>query len=180
MAVPPKNVHSEFPVIDTDPHFYRVLRYARTSDYVTGAGTAAAGPAAFYMMERLSPSFAVKGGFAQSMRLVCALGLTAGFLRLYMRSSLRFWGWSENSREVEMDMKEMVEKVKRKESLYGESLLSPHMQGVAARNSRHSQLFLHAIPWFNFVNHNQHGVDTAKYFRAAEEELERERLVKGN
>jgi hypothetical protein len=54
-----------------------------------------------------------------------------------------------------MDMKEMVQKVKNKEPLYGVSSLSPYMQGVAARNSRYSQIFLHAIPWFNFVNHNQ-------------------------
>jgi len=93
-----------------------------------------------------------------------------------------------------MDMKEMVEKVKKGEPLYGDSTLSPYMQGVAARNSRYSQIFLHAMPWFNFVNHNQvstyrgrlkestnieqHGVDTAKYYKAAEEELERERLKK--
>ena len=54
-----------------------------------------------------------------------------------------------------MDMREMVEKVKKGEPLYGESTLSPYMQGVAARNSRYSQIMLHVIPWFNFVNHNQ-------------------------
>jgi len=78
-----------------------------------------------------------------------------------------------------MDMKEMVQKVKRKEPLYGESVLTPYMQGVAARNSRYSQLFIHVIPWFNLVNHNQHGVDTTKYFLAAEEELEKERTLSG-
>ena len=54
-----------------------------------------------------------------------------------------------------MDMREMVEKVKKGKPLYGESTLTPYMQGVAARNSRYSGLMLHAIPWFNFVNHNQ-------------------------
>ena len=54
-----------------------------------------------------------------------------------------------------MDMREMVDKVKNKEPLYGVSSLSPYMQGVAARNSRYSQVFFHVIPWFNFVNHNQ-------------------------
>jgi len=77
-----------------------------------------------------------------------------------------------------MDMREMVEKVKKGEPLYGESTLSPYMQGVAARNSRYSQIMLHVIPWFNFVNHNQHGVDTSKYYKAAEDELEKERLAK--
>ena len=85
---------------------------------------------------------------------------------------VRFWGWTENAREVEMDMKEMIQKVKEKKPLYGESELTPYMQGVAARNSRYSQLAFGVMPWFNFANHNQHGVDTAKYYKAAEKELE--------
>ena len=67
----------------------------------------------------------------------------------------RFYGMTENKREQEMDMREMVEKAKRGEPLYGESQLSDYMQGVAARNSRYSGVFLHMLPWFNFVNHNQ-------------------------
>lgn len=54
-----------------------------------------------------------------------------------------------------MDMREMVEKVKAGEPLYGHSTLSPYMQGVAARNSRYAGLFIHVVPWANFVNHNQ-------------------------
>lgn len=73
-----------------------------------------------------------------------------------------------------MDMKEMVTKVKAGEPLYGTSSLSPYHQGVAARNSRYTGVFLHVIPWFNFVNHNQHGVDTAKYYQQAERELDAE------
>lgn len=85
---------------------------------------------------------------------------------------------TENAREVDLDMKEMVAKVKAGEPLYGESQLTPHMQGVAARQSRYSALFFSVLPWFNFVNHNQHGVDTAKYYQAAEKELEAERAGK--
>lgn len=85
---------------------------------------------------------------------------------------------SENAREVDLDMREMVDKVKKGETLYGESRLTPHMQGVAARQSRYSALFMYGIPWFNFVNHSQHGVDTAKYYRQAERELESERVGK--
>lgn len=85
---------------------------------------------------------------------------------------------SENAREVDMDMREMVAKVKAGEPLYGESRLSTNMQGVAARQSRYSALFMHVVPWFNFVNHNQHGVDTAKYYQQAERELEAERAAK--
>ena len=54
-----------------------------------------------------------------------------------------------------MDTREMVDKVKRGEPLYGESQLSPYMQGVASRNSRYTGVWLHVMPWFNFVNHNQ-------------------------
>jgi hypothetical protein len=60
----------------------------------------------------------------------------------------------ENAREVEMDMREMVDKAKKGEPLYGKSTLSPEMQQMAARNSRHSAAFLHMLPWANFVNHN--------------------------
>ena len=67
----------------------------------------------------------------------------------------RFYGATENQRERDMDMREMVDKVKRGEPLYGKSSLSPYLQGVASRNSRYSGVFLHVIPWFNFVNHNQ-------------------------
>lgn len=54
-----------------------------------------------------------------------------------------------------MDMKEMVDKVKKGEPLYGSSGVSSYLQGVAARNSRYSQLFIHVLPWFNVVNHDQ-------------------------
>jgi hypothetical protein len=91
---------------------------------------------------------------------------------------VRFYGFTENKREEAMDMREMVAKVKKGESLYGESSLTPYMQGMASRNSRYSGVWLHILPWFNFVNHNHHGIDTAKYYRQAEKELEAERLGK--
>lgn len=49
----------------------------------------------------------------------------------------------------------MVDKVKNGEPLYGNSKVSDYLQGVAARNSRYSQLFIHILPWFNAVNHDQ-------------------------
>ena len=54
-----------------------------------------------------------------------------------------------------MDMRDMVARVKKGEPLYGKPSLTPHMQGVAARNSRYSGTFLYTLPWFNFVNHEQ-------------------------
>lgn len=128
-------------------------------------------------MERVSPSEVSKPGFASVMRLSGALSLTAGFLYFYSRSINRFYGFSENRREIEMDMREMTDRVKRGLPLYGTSTLTEYMQGVASRQSRYSGVFLHVVPWFNFVNHSQHGVDTAKYYRNAERELERERTV---
>lgn len=107
-------------------------------------------------------------------------GLMDGLLTRFFRpTTVRFYGFTENAREVEMDMREMVDKVKRGEPLYGVSQLSPHLQGVAARQSRFSSLFSDVVPWFNFVNHNQHGVDTAKYYQQAERELEAESRAKG-
>ncbi|KAI2632901.1 NADH-ubiquinone oxidoreductase 21 kDa subunit [Xylaria nigripes] len=173
--IPSKVVKTEYPLIDNDPHFRRVVGYARTSDYIHGITATAAGPGLLYTMERFAPSQVGRGGFAQAMRLTGAISVIGGFLYFYQRSCLRFYGMSENAREIEMDMKEMVAKVKAGEPLYGESRLTPHMQGVAARQSRYSVLFTSVLPWFNFVNHNQHGVDTAKYYRAAELELEAER-----
>jgi hypothetical protein len=92
---------------------------------------------------------------------------------------VRFYGFTENKREVDKDMKEMVAKVKAGEPLYGTSTVTPYIQGVASRNSRYTGVFLHVIPWFNFVNHNQHGVDTAKYYQQAEREMEAEKGGKG-
>ena len=92
---------------------------------------------------------------------------------------VRFYGFTENNREVGLDMKEMVTKVKKGEPLYGVSSATPYIQGVASRNSRYTGVWLHVLPWFNFVNHNQHGVDTAKYYRQAEQDLEAEKAGQG-
>merc|ERR1712070_1116445 len=136
--VPAKSLNTDYPLIDSDPHFRRVVSYARPSDYTSAPG----------------------------------------FSLFYSRSINRFYGFSENRREVEMDMREMTDKVKKGEPLYGVSTMTEYMQGVASRQSRYAGVFMHVMPWFNFVNHNQHGVDTAKYFQNAERELEAERTGK--
>jgi len=174
--VPPKQIKTDYPLIDSDPHAKRVFGYARRSDYAWGAGAATVCPLAFAVMERVQPAYASPATYTRCLRLAGAIGLLAGAMTVYQRSCNRFYGFTENSREEEMDMREMVDKVKKGEPLYGYSKLSPYMQGVAARNSRYSQLFIHVIPWINAVNHNQHGVDTAKYYRQAELELEAERV----
>ncbi|KAF2748207.1 hypothetical protein M011DRAFT_422462 [Sporormia fimetaria CBS 119925] len=175
-VVPDKLPTGEYPLIDNDPHISRVIRYARPMDWAQGLAVGAISPGLMLYWEKVSPSFVGKGGFAPVMRLSVAIGLSGAFMFTYARSSHRFYGARENRREIEMDMREMVDKVKRGESLYGESTLSEYMQGVAHRNSRYSATFAHVIPMPNFVNHPYHGVDTAKYYRQAELELEQERL----
>ncbi|KAJ5389324.1 NADH-ubiquinone oxidoreductase [Penicillium cataractarum] len=176
--VPPKRAVTDYPLIDSDPHLRRVFGYARSSDYAVAGAAASVSPIAFWVMERVSPSHVGRGGFSPVMRLATAVGLLGGLHVLYQRSCQRFYGFTENTREVEMDMREMVDKVKKGEPLYGTSQVSSYLQGVAARNSRYSQLFIHVLPWINVVNHDQHGVDTAKYYQQAERELEAERLSK--
>ncbi|OCK83344.1 hypothetical protein K432DRAFT_347255 [Lepidopterella palustris CBS 459.81] len=173
--LPTKQPTTEYPLIDNDPHFKRVVKYTRPVDWLYGAGFAALGPLTLLYWEKVSPSYVGKGGFAPIMRLCGTIGLGAGFFLVYSRSINRFYGLTENRREIDMDMREMVDKVKKGEPLYGHSTLTPYMQGVASRNSRYAGTFIHVIPWFNFVNHPYHGVDTAKYYQQAERELEAER-----
>lgn len=72
---------------DICSHFTRVVRYARPSDYAVGAAHVAAGPALLLLMERVSPSYVGRRGFAPIMRATCFISLAAGFLKLYSRST---------------------------------------------------------------------------------------------
>lgn len=81
----------------------------------------------------------------------------------YQRSSFRFFGWTENDQEQQKDVAELSERASAGKPLYGDTGLTPYLQGVAHRNSAFSQLKLATIPWFNFANHSHHGVDTSKY-----------------
>lgn len=68
---------------------------------------------------------------------------------------MRLYGFTENQKEVDRDMREMVDKVKRGEPLYGDSSMTEYMQGVSARNSRYSALMFSIVPMANFTHHNQ-------------------------
>ena len=57
-------------------------------------------------------------------------------------SLVRFWGWSENKREEDMDVQELTQRAKDGKSLYGDSHQPGWIQEVAARNSTFSQLKL--------------------------------------
>jgi len=149
-----------YPLIDADPHAGRVVRYMRTSDYAAWAGVTAALPAGFLVLERVDP---IRTSTRAAMRICVGVGLIGGFLFAYQRSSLRFWGWTENRREYEKDFREMTERTQQGKSLYGESGEPAFVQLAGARNSQNSQLKMSMVPWFNLVNHPYHGVDPAKY-----------------
>ncbi|WFD36755.1 hypothetical protein MCUN1_003642 [Malassezia cuniculi] len=93
-------------------------------------------------------------GMTPALRLAAFLGAAGGFLLAYQRTSLRFWGWTENEREVALASEEVAS---GNVPGFGKSQLTDEMQGAAFRNSVNSQLNFGIIPWFNFVNHKYHG-----------------------
>ncbi len=60
---------------------------------------------------------------------------------------VRFLGLTENKQEQERDFEELSALAKAGKPIYGESDLSPYLQGVAARNSTYSQFKLQTMPW---------------------------------
>ncbi|GAA5922520.1 hypothetical protein JCM21900_004636 [Sporobolomyces salmonicolor] len=152
-----------FPLIDADPHFSRVIRNFRTTDYAVWAAGTAVAPAAIYGLELADPTKLGRAGLRPTLRLATWLGFAGGFLLAYQTSSLRLWGWTENSIEQARDQAEMSALAKAGKPLYGETDLPEYIQGVAHRNSMWSQLKFGVLPWFNVVNHPHHGVDPAKY-----------------
>ncbi|KAG6885115.1 hypothetical protein C0993_005789 [Termitomyces sp. T159_Od127] len=175
--MPSKVIETPYPLIDSDPHASRVIRYMRPSDYAVWAASTGAFPAALYAwspyclrapdMQMLnSPTDLAdpfKAALRTSLRLGGFLGFFGGFLLSYQRSSARFWGWSENKREEEMDLAELSQRASEGKSLYGESPQPHWVQAAAARNSQFSQLKFAAFPMLNLVNHPHHGTDPAKY-----------------
>jgi len=162
-------VNTPYPLIDADPHFNRVVRYMRPSDYAAMGVFTLGAPAAIYGYQMADPAPLTRGGLRGPLRLATFLGLCGGFLFAYQNSSKRFWGWTENEREQKMDHEELSARAKAGLPLYGETDLPEYIQGVAHRNSLWSQLKFSAIPWFNVVNHPHHGVDTKRYYESKDE-----------
>ncbi|KIP09993.1 hypothetical protein PHLGIDRAFT_101835 [Phlebiopsis gigantea 11061_1 CR5-6] len=158
--MPEKVVTTPYPLIDVDPYVGRVMRYMRPSDYAVWAGATAAFPAALYFWEIADRTYS---RLRTPLRYGGLLGFVGGFLLAYQRSSFRFWGWSENSREQELDKSEMTERARLGLPIYGHSNEPEWVQGAAYRNSAFSQLKFAAFPRMNFVNHPYHGVDPSKY-----------------
>ncbi|KAK9461163.1 NADH-ubiquinone oxidoreductase complex I, 21 kDa subunit-domain-containing protein [Lipomyces oligophaga] len=169
-----------FPLIDVDPHFFRVVRYFRPSDYGCWAGFTALAPAIVGLVDYSRFAIAAQNNkdtlaaFIRSARQGATVlgpvpsilfGLTGGFLFAYERSAARFLGLSENSREYKKDLRELRIRARLGKPLYGESQLPSDLQTVSAAYTRYSSLMLGLFPIFNFVNHPYHGVDTAKYYK---------------
>ncbi|KAJ3889398.1 NADH-ubiquinone oxidoreductase complex I, 21 kDa subunit-domain-containing protein, partial [Lentinula edodes] len=54
--MPEKVLNTPYPVIDIDPHFTRVVRYFRASDYATWGATTVGVPGALLAWEILDPN----------------------------------------------------------------------------------------------------------------------------
>ncbi|VEU20911.1 DEKNAAC101880 [Brettanomyces naardenensis] len=173
----------KFEVIDEDPEFNKVVRYFRPRDYAIWAGSTAFAPALLHLMERYEPvsGRTFKAPPAMFIRAAGLIGFVGGFILAYNDSTKRFWGLTENEREVEKDRFETKKLLSQGRNPYGvdRSSLTPYLQDVASRNSNHSQLLLAFIPWFNFANHPNHGVDLKKYYevRKGEEKWGFDKLV---
>ncbi|KAI8055377.1 NADH-ubiquinone oxidoreductase complex I, 21 kDa subunit-domain-containing protein [Syncephalis plumigaleata] len=155
--MPEPQLNVPYPVIDTDPTFGVVCRSFRPSDYACWALSAAGFPAALVFLERINPSPPMPRGITPALRVAGVLGAIGGFLLAYQRTSLRYWGWTENEREAALYRQHMQRRISQGEAPHDESVLSEHMQNIAASNSQYAALKFDAIPWFNFVNHKYHG-----------------------
>ncbi|KAG0206583.1 hypothetical protein BGX28_002019 [Mortierella sp. GBA30] len=152
-------IRTEHPVIDSDPHFSRVVRYMRGSDVAAWGGLTAGAPAVLLALERIRPAAGPKG-INVALGVATAMGFMGGFLYSYQKSSLRFWGWEENAREQAKNREEMDARTAAGLPAYGEPTMDEAAQAVAARNSKYAALKFAAIPWFNTTNHKYHVADT--------------------
>ncbi|KAG0678799.1 hypothetical protein C6P40_000349 [Pichia californica] len=165
---------SKYEVIDQDPTFSRVVNYFRPSDYLTWLGATIAGPVSLILLEKYEPASGRQFKMPKPMflRAGALIGFTTGFFLAYNESTKRFWGVSENKREVEKDRYEIKSLLSKGKNPYGceDSTLTPYMQDLSARYSKNSQVLLGILPWFNFVNHPYHGVDLKKYYEVRDGE----------
>jgi len=71
---------TRFPVIDTDPHTVRVVRYFRPRDYATWATVTAGFPAAYFLWGRFDPMpSGARGSLRKTYTLAAVLGAFGGF-----------------------------------------------------------------------------------------------------
>ncbi|KAH3665122.1 hypothetical protein OGATHE_003937 [Ogataea polymorpha] len=154
------------------PEFTKVVRYFRLSDYAAWVTGTLFLPLGLFGLEKYEPASGAKFGRPPAVHLRAAgvLGFIGGFLIAYKRSVQRFKGQAENEREVKKDRYEVKKLLSQNMNPYGVSSLTPYLQDVASRNSKDSHMMLGIIPWFNFVNHQNHGIDLKKYYEVREGE----------
>jgi hypothetical protein len=168
--------HSDYELIDIDPHFLRVVSYFRTSDYGLWAASTVGFPLALQAWEKLEPAagaFKVPGKVpGGALRAAGLLGFVGGFYLAYVRSSKRFLGWSENSAEVKRDRYEIKKLLSQEKLPYHEnkSVLDDRLKDIANRNSQFSFTTMAIFPWFNLAHHPYHGVNIQKYYEVREGE----------
>ncbi|KAJ2299006.1 hypothetical protein IWW51_001887 [Coemansia sp. RSA 2702] len=146
-----------FPIIDTDPIFGRVIRYMRPSDYVMGVALTALGPGFIYWMEKYQPAGLSRKHMVRGMGLATCIGATVGFMSAYAASSARFWGYTENAREIKMYRDEYRRLKAQGKPMHGTSTLPLSIQRTSAEYSTGAFLNFDVAPWFNFINHPFHG-----------------------
>ncbi|ODV96811.1 hypothetical protein PACTADRAFT_48621 [Pachysolen tannophilus NRRL Y-2460] len=161
-----------YELIDSDPSFNRVVRYMRFSDYASWIAGTAGAPGLLLLFEKLEPleGKTFKMPAASLLRVSTTVGFIGGFLYAYSSSTKRFWGWTENSKEVSKDRYEVKKALSAKQSPWGKSRLSPYQQDMSSKNSQNSQLLLSIFPWFNFTSHQNHGIDLRKYYEVRQGE----------
>lgn len=84
-----KQIESQYPLIDSDPHFRRVVQYFRPSDYWTMGGLTLLFPGLLGLMELSDPA-RKRGNFSAGLKLAGFLGLCGGFLYAYQRSTCAY------------------------------------------------------------------------------------------
>ncbi|VVT57194.1 uncharacterized protein SAPINGB_P005581 [Magnusiomyces paraingens] len=163
-------IKGEYELIDIDPHFTRVVKYFRASDYLRWALFTASAPLFLVWSEHIQSEGKSRKVSPRTFRIATFIGLASGFIFSYNRSVQRFQGIVENAPEVTKDRYEIKSRLSKGLKPYGDSDLAPWLQRVAARNSTYSSTFTHVFPWFNLVNHEYHGVDLKKYYEVREGE----------
>ncbi|KAJ2501716.1 hypothetical protein GGH96_001680 [Coemansia sp. RSA 1972] len=75
----------------------------------------------------------------------------------WMGISARFWGTSENAREIKKYREEYRRLKAEGKSMHGTSSLPLSIQRISSEYSTGAFLHFDVAPWFNFVNHPFHG-----------------------
>ncbi|KAJ2552558.1 hypothetical protein EV175_003267 [Coemansia sp. RSA 1933] len=115
------------------------------------------GPAFMYLLDRYQPAGIGKFPLMKAMKIATGIGLAHAFVFMYTKTSMRFFGFSENAREIRMYREEYRKLKAQGKSMHGESRLPLSLQRIAAGYTTGAFLNYDVAPIFNFVNHPYHG-----------------------